>query len=65
MKYDQIGMACRTCSQTEKCVQGFGEDAWGKGLFGRTRCEWENNMNSFLKGIEGMELINLTRNWDM
>jgi hypothetical protein len=58
-------MACRTCSQAEKCVEGFGEDAWSKGPFGRPRCEWENNMNSFLKSTEDMEWVNLAKDRDV
>jgi len=58
-------MACRTCSEAEKCVQGFGEVACSKGPFGRPTCEWENNMNSFLKSIEGMEWISLTKDRDV
>jgi hypothetical protein len=41
------------------------EDAGSKGPFGRPRCEWENNKNSFLKSIEGMEWINLIKDRDI
>jgi len=58
-------MVCRTCSEAEKCVQGFGEGAWSKGPFGRPKCEWENNMNCCLNSIEGMECINLTKDRDV
>jgi hypothetical protein len=42
----------------------LGEDAVSKGPFGRPRCEWENNINSFLKSIEGMERIDLIKDRD-
>jgi hypothetical protein len=58
-------MACRNCSAAEKCVQVFGGIAWDKGLFGRTRFEWENNMNSLLKSGGYMEWISLTKDRDM
>jgi hypothetical protein len=44
-------MTCRTCREEEKCVslQCFGGETSSKGLFGRPRREWKNNIKLLRK----------------
>ena len=50
----------------EKCVLGFGGEAWGKRPLGRSRRRWEGNIKKDLKiGWEGVDWIRGAQEKDM
>jgi hypothetical protein len=56
-----VGRACRTNGGEGECVQVIGRKARGKGLLGRTRSRWIDNIKMDLVDIElgGVDWIGL------
>jgi len=50
----------------EKCVKGFGDEAWGERPLGRSRRRWEDNIKKHLKiGWEGEDWICVAQEKDV
>jgi hypothetical protein len=50
----------------EKCVMGFGGEAWGKRPLGRSRRRWEDDFKKDVKiGWKGVDWICVARETDM
>jgi hypothetical protein len=59
-----MGRVWSTYGRKERCLHGFGLEAWGKRPLGRARCRWEGNITLYLQEMgwgRGLNWIDLAQ----